>query len=63
MSNAPSILKPEEVAAALRLSKAKVLVMARRGDLPGFKVGGVWRFYRVEIEEWVGEKRLEGNGA
>ena len=27
--------------------------LAGNGDLPGFKVGGSWRFGKVEIERWT----------
>lgn len=31
--------------------------LAAKGDIPGFKVGGSWRFRRSEIEKWI--KRQE----
>jgi excisionase family DNA binding protein len=27
--------------------------LAADSKLPGFKVGGTWRFRRVDIEEWI----------
>lgn len=27
--------------------------MADDSKLPGFKVGGTWRFRRVDIEDWI----------
>ena len=33
--------------------------LAREGKLPGFKVGGSWRFGKDEFEKWV-EERTDG---
>jgi excisionase family DNA binding protein len=27
--------------------------MAKRGELPGFKIGSAWRFDRAQIEGWM----------
>ena len=32
--------------------------LAREGKLPGFKVGGVWRFRQDQFERWI-EERME----
>jgi excisionase family DNA binding protein len=39
-------------AAGLHIHRSKVVRLASRGDLPGFKVGLKWRFHRREIDEW-----------
>jgi len=33
--------------------------MAKRGELPGFKIGYTWRFDRAQIEEWL-RSRMHG---
>lgn len=43
------ILTAEEVAQYLRIHPYTVKRLARTGKLPGFKVGGQWRFNRFEI--------------
>lgn len=43
-----------------RLHPFTVTRLAREGKLPGFKVGGSWRFRKDQFEKWV-EKRANGN--
>lgn len=43
------VLTPDEAAGLLKLSTKTVLRHARRGELPGAKVGRVWRFRRSEL--------------
>jgi PTS system nitrogen regulatory IIA component len=43
----------DELAAYLQRDAREVGKMASRGILPGYKVGGQWRFARAEINHWV----------
>ena len=36
--------------------------MAQRGELPGFKVGGQWRFKRADIDRWIEEQKAGAGG-
>ena len=47
------IMTMEEVADYLKLKLKTAYAIASRGDIPGFKVGGSWRFRRSEIEKWI----------
>ena len=47
------ILTAAETAALLRVDKKTVQKLANYGELPGRKVGRVWRFHRGEVEDWV----------
>ena len=49
----------EELATYLHRDVREVSKMASRGYLPGQKVGGEWRFLRVEINHWL-EGQLAG---
>jgi len=49
----------EELATYLHRDLREVSKMASRGYLPGQKVGGTWRFRRVEINQWL-ESQLAG---
>jgi PTS system nitrogen regulatory IIA component len=49
----------EELATYLHRDVREVSKMASRGYLPGHKVGGEWRFHRVEINRWL-EGQLSG---
>ena len=46
-------LTPYEISTMLRIHPFTVTRLAREGKLPGFKVGGIWRFRRDEFEEWI----------
>lgn len=47
----------KEVAAYLKLAEKTAYKLAAEGKLPGFKVGGSWRFKRVDIESWIEDKK------
>ncbi|MCF8474601.1 MAG: helix-turn-helix domain-containing protein [Emcibacter sp.] len=31
--------------------------LVAQGTIPGFKVGGAWRFRREDIEQWIEDKK------
>lgn len=47
------ILTLDEVAAFLKAGKRTVYRLAAEGKLPGFKLGGTWRFRRSDLDEWI----------
>lgn len=47
------ILTIREVADYLRLAEKTVYRYASEGKVPGFKVGGAWRFRKTDIETWI----------
>ncbi len=42
-----------EVAEYLKLTEKTTYRLASEGELPGFKVGGSWRFRRSELDKWI----------
>jgi len=56
------VLTIKEVAALLRIADKTAYVMAQRGELPGFKVGGQWRFKRSDIDDWIEERKRSAPG-
>lgn len=44
------LMTPDEVAELLNVTRKRVIEWARRGILPGFKLGKDWRFLRSDIE-------------
>ncbi|EIL8370203.1 helix-turn-helix domain-containing protein [Vibrio alginolyticus] len=54
------ILTLKEVAAYLKLAEKTAYRLASEGKLPGFKVGGSWRFKREDIEAWIEEQKGKG---
>ncbi len=47
------ILDADEVARLLRFNERTVKRLAAKGELPGFRVGGRWRFRRASIDEYI----------
>ncbi len=47
------ILTLKEVAAYLKLAEKTAYRLASEGKLPGFKVGGSWRFKKYDLEKWI----------
>lgn len=50
------ILTLEEVAGYLRVTKRTLYRLVQKGQLPAFKLGGVWRFHREELNRWIAER-------
>ena len=50
------LIKLSEVALLLRLNIRTVARMAREGELPAMRIGGVWRVKRTSLNEWMRER-------
>lgn len=55
------ILTLKEVAEYLKLAEKTAYRLAAEGKLPGFKVGGSWRFKREDVLSWIESQKLTGN--
>lgn len=53
------ILTLKEVASYLKLAEKTAYKLAAEGKLPGFKVGGSWRFKSEDVESWIKQKKSE----
>ena len=42
-----------DIAAVLNVDEKTIYRMAQKGDLPGFKVSGSWRFQRPDLIAWI----------
>ena len=51
------ILTLQEVARSLPLAEKTAYRLAAEGKLPGFKVGGSWRFKKDDLETWIRAKQ------
>ena len=51
--HAPEVLALEQLAAFLQLDVETVRALAARGEIPGRKVGGHWRFSRRAVLDWL----------
>lgn len=59
----PDMLTIHELAALLRVGLKTAYMLAQNGEVPGFKVGGQWRFRRRDIEAWIDDQtRLAHKG-
>jgi len=56
------ILTIREVAELLKINEKTAYRLAAEGKIPGFKVGGSWRFERQEIARWIKRKVDEQQG-
>jgi len=50
----------KELAAYLKLKEKTAYALVAKGEIPGFKVGGSWRFSAKEIENWIKEQSGSG---
>ncbi|MFC1518094.1 helix-turn-helix domain-containing protein [Pseudomonadota bacterium] len=53
------ILTLKEVAAYLKLTDKTAYRLASEGKLPGFKVGGSWRFKQEDLEAWIDSQKTQ----
>ena len=51
----------KELAEYLQLEEHTIYKMARKGEIPAYKVAGQWRFKKEIIEEWL-EQKLVNTG-
>ena len=47
----------QEVAEYLNVDPKTVYRLVNRGELPGFKVGGSWRFQKNDLDEWIAKQK------
>lgn len=50
------IMTIREVADYLKINDKTAYKLVAEGKIPGFKVGGAWRFKKSEIEAWIAKK-------
>lgn len=56
------ILTLKEVATYLKIAEKTTYKLAAADKLPGFKVGGSWRFKKEDIDQWIEDKKqTKGN--
>ena len=49
-----------DVAAFLNVDEKTVYRLSQKGELPGFKVAGAWRFQRSDIQSWIDDRKSSG---
>ncbi|MEW6275505.1 MAG: helix-turn-helix domain-containing protein [Bacillota bacterium] len=53
------IMTLDEVAEYLKIKKKTLYNLVQQGKLPGFKVGGAWRFKREDLDLWIEERKRD----
>ena len=56
------ILTIKELADYLKLAEKTAYRLAAEGKLPGFKVGGSWRFKRDDVDQWIEQQKNDQKG-
>lgn len=54
------IMTIRQVAAYLKITEKTAYRLTGEGKIPGFKVGGAWRFRKREIDEWIDKQMSDG---
>jgi excisionase family DNA binding protein len=57
MTMTDQFLTLKEVAQYLKLTEKTAYRLAAEKKLPGFKVGGSWRFKMSDLEAWIEEQK------
>ena len=50
------IMKPREAAEYLSFHVRTIYRLVKKGEIPGRKVGGSWRFNKNALDEWLSGK-------
>ena len=51
--NTKTPISSREAAEMLGVTPRTVVRLVERNEIPGFKVGDVWRFYREDIQQYI----------
>jgi len=46
-----------DLAEYLNVTEKTIYRLVQRGEIPGFKVAGAWRFQRADIDVWIDEQK------
>ena len=55
-SSRSQIMTPKEAAKYLGLHLITIYRLIKKGELPGFKIGGQWRFKKDLLDSWIANK-------
>lgn len=51
----------KELAAYLKIAEKTAYRFVAEGKIPGFKVGGSWRFRESEIKKWIESREINND--
>ena len=52
------VMRLSEVATYLKCHPSTVNRLLKRGELPGFRLGGDWRVLRSELDKWIAQRHV-----
>jgi len=55
----PAAMTVREVATYLNVDEKTIYRLAKRGEIPGFKVAGTWRFKKDDIDAWIEARKAD----
>ena len=55
------IMTPKEAARYLGLHPITIYRLVKKGELPGFKIGGQWRFKKDLLDAWIARESNNRN--
>ena len=58
-TNESEIVTIKQVADYLKVTERTIYRLAAAKKIPAFKVGGMWRFSRADIENWIKQQSME----
>jgi excisionase family DNA binding protein len=47
----------KEISEYLKIKEKTAYHLAAKGEIPGFKVGGAWRFDKADILKWIEKQK------
>lgn len=50
------VMTIKELSEYLKLKEKTAYKLVADGKIPGFKVGGAWRFRKTEIDRWISKQ-------
>jgi excisionase family DNA binding protein len=60
--DADTIMKVRQIAEYLQTDEHTIYRLARKGQIPAFKLSGQWRFKKDLIDKWIEKKSFENSG-
>ena len=61
-TSSEGVLTLAEVAAYLKVTERTIYRLAGAKKIPAFKVGGVWRFRKMDIDAWIHAQSVDSAG-
>jgi excisionase family DNA binding protein len=61
ITNPPRVKTVNEIADELHVHRITIYRLLKRGKIPGFKIGRVWRFDSEQVRQWLAHPDESGS--